>query len=290
MTAKVIIPLDILENIIDKYEEGTSVLQLSKLFPYKYDVLHRVIREHGVDIRGNDFNSRKYTYNTNFFDVIDNEIKAYWLGFIYADGYVTKRGNTFQLGIALAKVDKNHLEKFKEAIDSDIEIHDYIQDSAYKKGTEYSRIIVSNNHLCEQLMAKGVYRKKTEKITFPSSDILPDHLVSHFVRGYYDGDGCLTGVEHPERPVRVFQVKILGTKEFLTGLNIVFNKAFLSNGLKEKEFKLRKRWKDSEKNNYTLEIGGKRQVSAILEYMYNDYTVCLSRKENGYNDDFLLEA
>ena len=31
------------------------------------------------------------TYNKNYFDVIDTPTKAYWLGFLYADGYVTSK-------------------------------------------------------------------------------------------------------------------------------------------------------------------------------------------------------
>jgi hypothetical protein len=49
-------------------------------------------------------------YNRHIFDEIDNEEKAYWLGFIVADGYLNSDRN--MLRIKLGNKDKNHLEKF----------------------------------------------------------------------------------------------------------------------------------------------------------------------------------
>lgn len=51
----------------------------------------------------------KYTFNENIFSIIDNEEKAYWLGFLYADGYLTDQG---LFGCALQEKDKAHLNKF----------------------------------------------------------------------------------------------------------------------------------------------------------------------------------
>ena len=33
---------------------------------------------------------QKYSLNDDYFSVIDNEHKAYWLGFLYADGSLSK--------------------------------------------------------------------------------------------------------------------------------------------------------------------------------------------------------
>ena len=52
----------------------------------------------------------KYYYNKHFFDVIDTEEKAYWLGFMYADGYITSK--SFRIGLSLAIKDIEHLRKF----------------------------------------------------------------------------------------------------------------------------------------------------------------------------------
>ena len=49
----------------------------------------------------------------NYFKVIDNKEKAYWLGFIYADGYLERlKGNQLRLGIEICKKDEILLDKF----------------------------------------------------------------------------------------------------------------------------------------------------------------------------------
>lgn len=271
------IPVDIQNKILHEYvTEKRSVLSISKdLDDYSYDVVYRFIKKtSGLEIRGNVFNSRIYDYDINFFDVIDNEEKAYWLGFIYADGYVTKRGNTYQLGIALGRKDKSHLKKFVDSLNSNLKIHDYVQDSAYLKGTLYSRVLISNNHICEQLMNKGCTRKKTNTLTFPSEEIVPKNLINHFIRGYFDGDGCLTGYYVSKKEKHEYQVKILGTMEFLNGLH--------ENLPVTRVFSPRRRFKEKDTNNFTLEIGGKKQVFKILEFFYDNSNIFLDRKYAKY--------
>ena len=52
----------------------------------------------------------KYYRNSNIFEKIDTEEKAYWLGFLYADGYVDPERGEIILG--LAEKDKEHINKF----------------------------------------------------------------------------------------------------------------------------------------------------------------------------------
>ena len=55
---------------------------------------------------------RNYPRNSNYFTNIDSSEKAYWLGFMYADGTVSSKTNTIALGLK----DEEHVEKFKQAI------------------------------------------------------------------------------------------------------------------------------------------------------------------------------
>jgi len=60
---------------------------------------------------------RKYNFNEHFFDVL-NEKSTYWLGFLYADGYVRlKDGKSGELKLKLKDTDKNHIEKFLNHLD-----------------------------------------------------------------------------------------------------------------------------------------------------------------------------
>ena len=75
---------------------------------------------------------RLYTLNENFFETIDTEDKAYWLGFIYADGYITKsKTGQHNLGIKLSIKDLAHLQKFALDIKTNKPI------GIYKEQTQY---------------------------------------------------------------------------------------------------------------------------------------------------------
>ena len=73
----------------------------------------------------------KYYYNEDYFETIDSEEKAYWLGFLYADGYISKTTCCSELGIELQKNDYNHLQKFNKSIKGNIEVK-YRKSSKYK--------------------------------------------------------------------------------------------------------------------------------------------------------------
>ena len=57
-------------------------------------------------------------YNRHIFDEINSPEKAYWLGFIVADGYLNDDKN--MLRIKLGNKDKSHLEKFIKFLEGDL--------------------------------------------------------------------------------------------------------------------------------------------------------------------------
>ncbi len=137
----------------------------------------------------------KYKYNKDYFKVIDTEEKAYWLGFLYADGCINelhKNGKTcsMNLELTLAKVDKEHLEKFAKAIETNVPIKQRI--SRYK-GKEYvsNRIIINSTKMCKDLCDLKCIPNKTYGIRFPDTNIVPKCFMKDFLRGFFDGDGCI---------------------------------------------------------------------------------------------------
>ena len=127
---------------------------------------------------------RKYRVNDKYFDTINTEEKAYWLGMIAADGNVYK--NTLQLG--LQKQDKEHLLKFRNAINS---THKLIS----LDKNQYSLQIYSKN-LVQSLKQYYIVPNK-HKIVKPPN--INKKLMSHYWRGVFDGDGhigCYKGKWH----------------------------------------------------------------------------------------------
>lgn len=212
-------------------------------------------------MRTNKENSRRYHCNDSFFDTIDTEEKAYWLGFIYADGYITSNS----LGITLSSRDKSHLEKLSISLSSDYPINTY-EYSGY--GNTYgSRLLIKSDLIVSDLIRHGVFYKKSLILMPPNlTDIA---LVMHFIRGYMDGDGSISISK--TKYGDSFRLRFEGTLEVLTWLQFIFNT----------KCKLQKRKKD-DKNSYSLDYGGNLSVLSKLNLIYNNATVFLDRKYARY--------
>jgi len=269
--AYIVVPNEIKNQIIYDYKKGDSVLALTKKYGYKYDKIYSLIQKENIPIRGNNYNSKRYYNDSQIFDNIDTEEKAYWLGFLYADGCVVNTGSNLKVSLALSAKDISHLEKFQRFMRTNNPIRIYNGNHH----NQYCRLYIIDEHLCKQLIDKGVYINKTEIISFPN--FLSEEMIRHFIRGYVDGDGCITYHKHKNNINRyVFAIKICSTKEMLYGIN---NYLPLNN--KKKIPKLQKRRKN-EVNNYSLEYGGNKQTLNILNYLYQDANIYLDRKYERY--------
>lgn len=138
----------------------------------------------------------EYYYNEKYFEKIDNEHKAYWLGFLYADGYIEPiyRNNkikAFRIEIGLSSTDKQHLECFINDIESNVPIKEKIQKI---NNQEYlsCKVRINNTKMCKDLINLGCTTKKSLTLTFPTIDQVPLVYVKDFIRGYFDGDGCIS--------------------------------------------------------------------------------------------------
>lgn len=137
----------------------------------------------GYDLRhvGELRSNSKYNVNVHFFDVIDDEFKAYILGFILADGHVSKAGN---LMFTIKSDDIDILTKINEAMKSNYPIR--------KIRNKYSSLIISSKYICDKLNEIGFNNRKTYGFDFKKLiSKIPNSLYHHFVRGMFDGDGCI---------------------------------------------------------------------------------------------------
>jgi len=128
---------------------------------------------------------RKYKFDSEYFKTIDSNEKAYWLGFIYADGNVYK----YTLGIKLAGCDLSVLEKFKQDISANCPIKPVKDKDAYV-------IKINSKELIAQLAVLGVTANKSDKISWPP---IKKEFYPAFILGFYDGDGWITA-KHAKNP------------------------------------------------------------------------------------------
>lgn len=227
-----------------------------------YDALKRW----GIKTRNLSQSHRKKKYDEMFFNTIDSEEKAYWLGFIYADGYITKGNN---LGIALSNKDIGHLYKFIKSIDGNFEPKTYIG-TGYTNNP-YSRVMLKSENIINGVINNGVKYNKSLILEFPNQTQVPTELINHFIRGYFDGDGSIILSKNS------INMKICGTKEFLHGIIYTLNE----NCTYEYKKVLYKRRKD-DKNTYYISFGGRLKVLDALNFIYKDSTIYLDRKYSRY--------
>ena len=154
---------------------------------------------------------RTYSLDENVFAVIDTEEKAYWLGFLYADGYVSDAKNDKEIG--LAEKDVAHLEKAKLFFNTDRPLHKKTKRMNEKEYVGY-KLTITSQKLKKDLIDKGCVNKKSLILKFPTKEQVPEALLPHFVRGYFDGDGSVT---HANKG-RQIAAEILGASDFIDGL------------------------------------------------------------------------
>lgn len=136
-------------------------------------------------------NARRYAVNEGFFDQIDTEAKAYWLGFITADGCVKsgrRDGRPDTVKIALGRKDREHLAAFREAVGSEHPIRDGEHES-YGRVREHSEIAITSVRLADALIDLGVTPRKS--LTVRPCPAVSSDLARHYWRGLIDGDGWI---------------------------------------------------------------------------------------------------
>ena len=142
---------------------------------------YRRWRRHGDPEAGR----QTYRFDETFFDVIDTEAKAYWLGFVTADGCVRTDHNSHQLTVKLMVSDAPHLEKLKTALAADYPIK-----SGERRGVAgaWAGLAVSSPRMVDSLASLGVTPRKSLTAQ-PWNG--PPGLMRHYWRGLFDGDGYI---------------------------------------------------------------------------------------------------
>ena len=252
-------------EVIKKYAMIKTTHEIAALTGLTSGGVGNFLRKNNIPRKG-QINS----FDESFFEKIEREEQAYWLGFLYADGYVKKTRSKDQqcFGITLSARDKEHLEKFKVSLSASHPIKIYSR--LGKK--DYCRIEFYNDKVSGDLIRLGCVENKTLILDFPSGEQVPKELINHFLRGYFDGDGCLSFWQKEKSSYLKFSFSVLGTQEFLKG----FQKTL------KMSFQFSQRFPERKKNNYTLSICGNQQIIKVCDFLYRDATIYLERKYEKY--------
>ena len=243
---------DVYSEAVNFYNSNNiSIMDCATKFNIDRHNLSRWIRKNGGKTNAHG----KQEIISDIFSVINTEEKAYWLGFMYADGNVSTNLNTVSLELAIK--DEAHLLKFNTFLGKSKNI---------RKDHFRVRCCFKDTQIYSDLIKLGCVPKKSSILTFPDDTQVPESLVRHFIRGYIDGDGSIYMSSNN------INVSVLGTMSFL-------------NSLVEK-VKLPKRnlYKNNSKNFidcYFFQYSGENAIN-LIKYLYSDCNIFLIRKYNKY--------
>ncbi len=203
---------------------------------------------------------RKYTLNENYFEDINTEEKAYWLGFLHAEAGVSvnKKGN--QLIVSLSQGDGQHLFKLAAALQTNAPIRNYEYLKKNGKLNKYTKFCLTySGKLAETLTKLGVKPKKSHTL-LPAQ--LDESLMRHYWRGLFDGDG------HIMQTRTWWKTGLCGSKPCVEGFKKWANHV---SGTKANV--------QPDHSVYSFTIQGVGAPQALITEMYKDNTVSLDRKQ-----------
>ncbi len=258
---------DIETKIINKYiKEKKSASNVAKELNIKMHYVYYTLRKNNINRRSLSNSHIVHSFDRNFFSKIDTEEKAYFLGFLYADGNVHR--NAMQ--ICLQPRDEVILIKLKDCLKA---THKITNDRGYKRFT------ITSEDFVNQLENLGCHRQKTFSIRFPNNNIVPNHLIRHFIRGYFDGDGCITYSIYKKENNRIrWALQIISNYDFLLKFQEIFAKKCDLNIyplVHEKR---------SNRPIYYMRYCGStnKNLLKIFDYLYSDSAIYLKRKYNKF--------
>jgi len=255
--------MSLIDEVVKYYvESGKGTRKVGEKFGISKDKVNKYVREAGV-VRSNHF----LTYNKRYFEHIDTEHKAYWLGFIMADGNIydyTKRPK-YSLDIALQAKDKGHLEKLSKELSYTGEIRERLIAGKYPS----CRLQLHGKEIVNDLTELGCGPNKTMSLQVPK---IPKELLRHFIRGYFDGDGSITIYDDGYKDKLSISL-CCGNEEFLNQVQSII--------IEELNLTEVKIYSDKRSN---LKEYRKARIDAfkILTWLYKDSSVYLDRKYEKY--------
>ena len=182
-----------LADILADYNNGMSMGNVAKKYHHNARTLKRYFLENNIHVRNmtealeaskkkeeGDLKKRKYYVNDSFFSEQNSEM-AYLLGFLMADGNVSKKGNRVQ--IALSAIDKDFLVQVQEKIGGS-QVVDFIVNNK-----PYVRWECMSSKIKKDLIEYDVIPRKTGFEKIPKK--LNEEYYPDFIRGFFDGDGSI---------------------------------------------------------------------------------------------------
>lgn len=238
-------------KVKELYLKGNSCKNVAKLLNCGSTIVRKLLKKNNINILSSHMFLRDKNINHSIFATFTKE-SCYWAGFIAADGCISlKKGYTFEVNLSIK--DADHLQKLAKFLNFDkIKI---------RKKTICLRF--NSKELVSDLINNFNIVPKKSLILMPPN--ISNSYISHFIRGYFDGDGTIG------KNIKISRIAILGTQKFLKWIKYnIKNNIIVGN---PNIIKI--------KNIYCLSFNGRIQCSKIAKWFYKDCeNLYLERKYN----------
>lgn len=242
--------------VIDLLRTGSSVCSVARMLRVSRTTVSASVKRAGFCVA----ELRPDRVNHDFFRVIDREDKAWCLGLLFADGCIARAkkpdGSYGRKWVQLRLKDRDAVEQYHTALDCRNNI------ATICNGTFQSAI--SSAQLVEDLERYGCVPAKSLIVRFPE---LPEEMVRHFVRGFFDGNGCASA-HNKSTATPQLRYAFVSTLELLTELREVLRDVIGSSGYLCRQVKVAQ-----------LQYNGNLVCRRLADWMYQDASVWMRRKK-----------
>lgn len=256
------IPFEYYEKIFELYKSGLTLQTIhNDYFPqYTTDQINYICREAKITRK----NGRQAILNHNYFSIIDTPNKAYWLGFLTADGSIIWNKNTVAISFSLSSEDKYILDLFLKDVESNLSVRTYKRtDGFMKKGHNYreeSKIALHSKIMAHDLEKLNVIPNKS--LLLSEIPKINENLLKHYIRGFFDGNGSITHNLSKDKKTQRPEVIFYSTESFCNSLKSVLNTQL---NLIEPKTTNQKETKIS-----LITYSGYNKVISLYEYLYSN--------------------
>lgn len=241
-------------EIARRYLAGESLRAMAREFGTAHHVLSGSLRRQSVTQRDAAERNRLYSLNAHAFDVIDSEAAAYWLGFLFADGNVSRR----TVALSLKGADSEHVRRFGQFLQAE----HVVRASISATGHGVATIQVTDLHLTDRLRELGIETHRPRPLL--SLESVPGELQHHWIRGFFDGNGSIK---------LSASAGFCGKKPTLEAVREIVSPIVGRTG---------SLYAHSKSPVWYLSYAGRLSCNALAAYLYQDATVFLDRKRHRF--------
>lgn len=264
------------QQLVELYQDGKNTYEIGEQLDVHSCTVQRWLDKLSIEKRTLSEALRTYSIDETYFDEIDTEDKAYFLGWMYSDGcnstYDNKGKNRYNIVVQLQKRDREILDAFLSYMKSTAPLAYVAPREENEQG--YYRMSIYNKRMSQMLEKHGVTANKTFNVTYPTW--LSEELQHHFVRGVFDGDGSISLTYKRDGRWGGASVVIIGTEDLCHNIRQkLHNELHITPNIVDTH--------NTDKRIRTLTIGKQLEVLEFGEWLYKDATMWLSRKREKFD-------